>query len=187
MKAIVRTLGRGGAARCRTTSGPTVLGPTVLGMTLLALGGCAPTVATHGWRLDPAAVAQIQPGKSTEADVQRLLGSPSSVATFDNDAWFYVNQKTEVRSFYQSKVESQDVLRVDFNRDGVVADVKQHDLAMAENIEPAPEKTRTMGNELTLVQQFIGNIGRFNSGPAADSATSRAASAARRGIGGGGG
>ena len=177
MKAIVQRLSRGAAASRLP----------VLSLTVLALGGCAPTVVNHGWRLDPTAVAQIQPGKSTEGDVARLLGSPSSVATFDSETWFYVNQKTEVRSFYQSKVDSQDVLRIDFSRDGVVSDVKRHGLAMAENIDPAPERTRTLGNELTLVQQFIGNIGRFNSGPAADSATSRAASAARRGIGGSGG
>ena len=169
MKAMVQRLRSGGVALC--------LGG-------LVLGGCAPTVANHGWRLDPAAVAQIQPGKSTRADVQRLLGSPSSVPTFDDASWFYVSQKTEVRSFYQSKVEAQDVLRIDFSRDGVVTDVKQHGLDMAQNISPAPEKTRTMGNELTLVQQFIGNIGRFNSGAAADSAISRAGSAARRGAGG---
>ena len=158
-----------------------------LALALAAVSGCAPTVANHGWRLDPTAVAQVQPGKSTQADVQHLLGSPSSVATFDNDTWFYVTQKTEVRSFYQSKVEAQDVLRIDFDKGGVVADLKRNGLDTAENIQPAPEKTRTLGNELTLVQQFVGNIGRFNSGQPADNALSRAGSAARRGVGGGGG
>jgi len=32
-------------------------------------------------------------------------------------------------------------------------------------VEPSPDSTLTLGNELTLIQQLLGNIGRFNTQP----------------------
>lgn len=163
-------------ATCLTWIGRTV----ALSIAAFA-AACAPTVDNHGWRVDQAAVAQIQPGVTTRDEVRRLLGSPSSLAPFGDGSWLYVSQKTETRSFYQSTVDAQDVLRVDFDEAGLVTDLEQHGLDMARAIDPADEKTRTLGNELSVVQQFVGNIGRFNSGAEGAGATSRAAGAARRG------
>jgi outer membrane protein assembly factor BamE (lipoprotein component of BamABCDE complex) len=84
------------------------------------------------------------------------------MSTFNDKSWYYVTQRTEQLTFYDTDVAAQDVLRIDFGGDGLVSNVNQRGLEMARNIEPAPEKTRTMGNELTVVQQFVGNIGRFN-------------------------
>ena len=149
------------------------------------VAACSPTVANHGYRLDEAAISQIKPGVSDRGEVARLLGSPSSMSTFNDSTWYYISQKVEQRSFYQSRIDSQDVLKIDFDASGKVRDMGQHGLEMAQAIDPAGEKTRTMGNELTLVQQFVGNIGRFNAGdPAESAAASRAGAAARRGQGG---
>lgn len=148
---------------------------------LAALGACAPSLETHGHRLDPTTLSQVTPGVTSRQEVARLLGSPSSLATFGDDSWYYISQKTETRSFYQSQVEAQDVVRIDFDEAGVVREVKQHGLEMAQAVDPSEERTRTLGNELTIVQQFLGNLGRFNT----EESTSRAASAARRGPTGG--
>lgn len=142
-------------------------------------GGCAPTVTTHGHRLDAARVAEVRPGVTSREEVARLLGSPSSTGALDGQTWYYVMQKTERRSFYQAKVAAQDVVRIDFDQSGVVSAVNERGLEMARAVDPAPEKTRTMGNELTVVQQFLGNIGRFNTGTP-EGGLSQQGSAARR-------
>ena len=139
-----------------------------------ATSGCTPTVSTHGQRLDQDALAQIKPGATTKEEVAHLLGSPSSVSTFGDKSWYYVTQTREQLTFYQTKVAAQDTVRVDFDDRGVVQRVSDRGLEMARAVEPAAEKTRTMGNELTLLQQFVGNIGRFN-----PDATAAAASAVR--------
>ncbi len=151
----------------------------VLLATAAATAGCAPTVTTHGHRLDAARVAQIRPGVTSREEVAQLLGSPSSTGALDGQSWYYVTQKTERRSFYQEKVAAQDVVRIDFDPNGIVQAVNQRDLETARAIDPAEEKTRTMGNELTLVQQFLGNIGRFNTGTP-EGGLSQQGSAARR-------
>jgi outer membrane protein assembly factor BamE (lipoprotein component of BamABCDE complex) len=132
---------------------------------LCLTAACTPTVNTHGHRVDADRLAQIQPGVSSREEVTRLLGSPSTIGTFDQESWFYVSQRSEVMSFYQADITAQDVVRIDFDANGIVKDVGTHGLEMAQAVNPDPNKTRTMGNELSLVQQFVGNIGRFNSSP----------------------
>ena len=150
---------------------------------LCAAAGCSPTVTNHGYRLDPNLMAQIRPGVTSRDQVARLLGSPSSVGTFGDQSWYYVTQRTEQMSFYQSKVADQRVVRIDFDPSGVVSDVDQRGLQEARNVVPAKQVTPSTGNELTLLQQFVGNIGRFNSN--APDASSTVGSMARPGIPGG--
>lgn len=128
------------------------------------VGACSPTVSNHGYRIDPDTLARVQPGVSSREEVYRLLGSPSSVGTFDTERWYYISQRSEQMSFYQSEIVEQDVITVDFDAGGVVRDVAKQDMSMAEAIEPSTDKTRTMGNEFSLLQQLLGNVGRFNTG-----------------------
>ncbi len=133
--------------------------------TLLLLGGaaaCSPMVNNHGYRLDPDSLAQLQPGVTSREEVYRLLGSPSSVGTFDTERWYYISQRTEQMSFYQTEITAQDVVYVDFDRNGLVHEVTKQDMSMAMAVEPSTDKTKTMGNEFSLVQQLLGNVGRFN-------------------------
>jgi outer membrane protein assembly factor BamE (lipoprotein component of BamABCDE complex) len=134
---------------------------------LLGLAACTPTVSTHGHSLNLEELAQIRPGVTSREEVARLLGSPSTIGTFEQERWFYISQRSEVMSFYQADITQQDVVRIDFDGNGIVTDVQTHGLELAQAIEPDPNKTRTLGNELTAVQQILGNIGRFNSSPEA--------------------
>jgi outer membrane protein assembly factor BamE (lipoprotein component of BamABCDE complex) len=137
---------------------------TSLALLLLGAAACAPTVSNHGYRIDPETLAQVRPGVTSREEVYRLLGSPSSVGTFDTERWYYISQRSEQMSFYQSEITAQDVVTIDFDAGGVVQDIGQQDMSMAQNIEPSTDKTRTMGNEFSLLQQLLGNVGRFNSG-----------------------
>ncbi len=100
------------------------------GLAMLA-AGCSPTVRTHGHRLDEAALAQIEPGNTSREQVVQLLGSPSSLGTFDDSAWYYVSQRTETLSFYQDDVVDQNVVTITFDDRGVVQSVDRHGLEAA--------------------------------------------------------
>jgi len=124
--------------------------------------GCTPNIATHGHRLDAAALARIAPGNSSQTDVIDLLGSPSAQATFDNHIWYYVSQRTERHSFYYETVVSQDVVAIVFDDQGTVREINRSGLDQAMDIDLVDRETPTAGNELTVLEQFLGNIGRFN-------------------------
>ena len=60
----------------------------------------------------------------------------------------------------------QKVVEVTFDDKGVVQSVDRRNLADARQVALVERETPTSGNELNLLQQFVGNIGRFN--PQAD-------------------
>jgi outer membrane protein assembly factor BamE (lipoprotein component of BamABCDE complex) len=135
----------------------------------LVLSGCVPQVSNHGYRFDEAALAQIQPGRTTRDEVVQLLGSPSALTTFDGSVWYYVSQRTERMSFYQEDVVNQDVVAIAFDELGSVTSVDRHGLDRAQEVSLVDRETPTSGTELSVFEQFIGNIGRFN--PPADAST----------------
>jgi outer membrane protein assembly factor BamE (lipoprotein component of BamABCDE complex) len=137
----------------------------------VALLGCVPQVTNHGYRFDQAALAQIEPGRTTRDEVQQLLGSPSSLTTFDGSVWYYVSQRTERMSFYQEDVVNQDVVSIAFDERGTVTSVDHHGLEQAHQVSLVDRETPTSGSELNAFEQFIGNIGRFN--PPAEEANKR--------------
>jgi outer membrane protein assembly factor BamE (lipoprotein component of BamABCDE complex) len=128
----------------------------------LALGACVPQVSNHGYRLDEAALAQIESGRTSRDQVLQLLGSPSAVTTFDGSVWYYVGQRTERLSFYQEEVVNQDVVAIVFDDLGTVSRIERHGLDRAQEVSLVDRETPTAGSELTVFEQFIGNIGRFN-------------------------
>jgi outer membrane protein assembly factor BamE (lipoprotein component of BamABCDE complex) len=148
-------------ARCVRQARVVTVAP-VVATAALSLAACTANISTHGHRLDAAALAQIEPGQSSQGDVIQLLGSPSSLATFDDHTWYYVSQRTERHSFYHTSVVSQDVVAIVFDDQGTVNRVDRHDLNGAREIDVVDRETPTAGNELSVLEQFLGNIGRFN-------------------------
>jgi len=128
----------------------------------LALSACIPQVSNHGYRMDEAALVQVEPGRTSREQVLQLLGSPSSLTTFDGSVWYYVSQRTERMSFYQEEVVDQDVVAIAFDELGTVSHIERHGLDRAQEVSLVDRETPTSGSELSVFEQFIGNIGRFN-------------------------
>ena len=125
---------------------------------------CQTDVNLHGNLPSRDEVAQIHPGKTTKAEVTKILGSPSSIGVFDPDHWYYISKRTRRIAFFDPKVLDQEVYVVTFDQQGVVAAVERKGMKDAENISPAPGETPAPGRHLTFLEQLIGNMGRFNSG-----------------------
>jgi outer membrane protein assembly factor BamE (lipoprotein component of BamABCDE complex) len=148
--------------RFNKTSRPAwhVLRPVAL-LAALILAGCTISEDQRGNLPDPDRLAEIAPGTTTKEQVVKILGSPSSASTFDDDVWYYISRKTKQVAFLSPEVLDQQVYIVDFDDKGVVKDVGHKTLADAENVSPAPGATPAPGRELSFLEQLIGNIGRF--------------------------
>jgi outer membrane protein assembly factor BamE (lipoprotein component of BamABCDE complex) len=142
---------------------------------MLVAAGCSPEVNQRGDLPSPERVAEIHPGLSKE-QVVKILGTPSSMGVFNDNAWYYISRKTSRVSFFEPDVLDQQVFAIDFDNNGIVRNVGHRTLADAREIEPAPGSTPAPGRELTFLEQIIGNVGRFNKtggggGSAGDSTT----------------
>jgi outer membrane protein assembly factor BamE (lipoprotein component of BamABCDE complex) len=133
----------------------------------MTLAACTGRLDTRGNLADPEVVGQITPGQSTRGTVQDLLGSPTTVATFNDRTWYYIGRKTEKLAFFKPDVLEQEVVAVRFDPNGVVENVKVYGAEDAREIKLVDRTTPTAGKELTVLQQLLGNVGRFNSEPGA--------------------
>jgi outer membrane protein assembly factor BamE (lipoprotein component of BamABCDE complex) len=139
------------------------------GLAALSLGGCSVPVDQRGNLPQQSALNEIKPGVTDKATVTRLLGSPSSVAAFDPDTWYYISQKTKDIAFFKPELVDQEVVAIDFDKDGVVRDVRHRGYEDRVAVEPNPKATPAPGREFSFWEQLIGNFGRFSSstgGPA---------------------
>jgi outer membrane protein assembly factor BamE (lipoprotein component of BamABCDE complex) len=124
---------------------------------LIVLGACAPRVATLGNAPRKEQLAKIKPGQTKE-QVREVLGSPSSVAMFDKNVWYYISKREESFAFFKPTVKEQKVLIVRFTDDGEVKDVKHLSLADARKVKYVDDETPTLGREdgvLTSLMRII--------------------------------
>ena len=127
-----------------------------------ALTACSARVDTRGNLPDPDVVAQITPGEDDRNTVIETLGSPSTTAVFDEEVWYYISQRTETLAFFAPKVVERQVLIVHFDKRGIVTAIEALGLDDSRTIEHIERTTPTAGNEVTFIDQLVGNFGRFN-------------------------
>lgn len=127
----------------------------------LALSGCTPTVTQRGNMLEDYQVNKIITGVHTRSDVLRLLGSPTTQAPFDDNVWYYLGQETEKHGILDPEVVNERIVVVSFNEEGLVQSIRDMS-PEREEVPIARSKTPTHGNEVTVMQQLLGNIGKFN-------------------------
>lgn len=129
------------------------------------IAACAPIVDTRGNVPDSDLVEKIRVGATTRDEVSTVLGSPSSVATFDPNTWYYISKRTETVAFFRPEVLDQKVLTIRFDEAGLVREVSQTGKEAGEEIEPVDRVTPTSGQSFSFFQQVFGNLGRFGDEP----------------------
>ena len=115
-------------------------------------------------------VDDVVTGESKRSDVLRALGSPTTKSTFDSNVWYYIGQETEKRGIFDPKVTKERIFLVAFNDEGTLEAIEEIDRERI-NIPYVRDKTKTHGNERTLVQEFLGNLGKFNPQDTSNAAT----------------
>jgi outer membrane protein assembly factor BamE (lipoprotein component of BamABCDE complex) len=131
---------------------------------VLALGvlatGCNPVVDNLGNRTLKENVDQIQVGRTTKIEVQRLLGSPSNVASFDDNTWYYVSARQVQLAFLRPRTTEQSVLSIRFDQGGIVREVKQLGLEDAQATTYVDRTTPTRGGEPGVLRSLYDTLMR---------------------------
>lgn len=129
---------------------------------LLAIAGCTHPIETHGNVPDSDQVVQINPGVDDKTRVSQLLGSPSTTSPFGGNTWYYISKKTQTVAFLEPDVLDQEVLSITFDEQDIVKDMKIYGLEDGRLVAAVDRVTPTQGSDLTILQQLLGNLGRFN-------------------------
>ena len=136
--------------------------PAVLAiLSALLVGACTPITSYQGFQAVEANPKDVAVGVDTKSTVMERLGSPSAIAAFDPNTWFYVSQVSDNIAFRNANVRRRDIVAIAFNKDDEkVTSVNNYGLKDGHVIAFNRRQTPTRGRELSVLEQLIGTIGQ---------------------------
>jgi len=139
---------------------------------LLVAGGLAASLSAcsifssvpqpRGSLIEAEDYAPLKPGTSNKNDVLDAIGSPTSHATFDDNTWIYVSMVTAPTPLGFPTIRKQDVLVLQFDQNGTLKSLKTLDKKDARPVGMVAATTPTPGTKVNVMQQILGNVGRYN-------------------------
>lgn len=128
-----------------------------------ALSACSPDVHTRGNLPPDASLESIKVGESSQAQVASALGTPSTTSMFGTDeTWYYIGARTQQFAIWPTEELARQVVAVRFDEQGTVESVSLLDKDDGTQLAIVDRRTPTAGQEMNVVQQLLGNLGRFN-------------------------
>jgi outer membrane protein assembly factor BamE (lipoprotein component of BamABCDE complex) len=129
---------------------------------VISAGACAPVTAYHGFQAVEANPKEVKVGEDTKATVHERLGSPSAVASFEPNIWYYVSEVTDQVAFRRPITKKRDVVAIAFTKDSAerVEKVDTYSLKDGRIVSYNGRATPTRGREMTVLEQLLGNVGR---------------------------
>lgn len=126
------------------------------------LAACEPRISTHGYVPNEQILSRIEPGLHNRLEVAQFLGTPSTTALFGAETWLYITERREEYAFFHPEIIDQSVIAIAFDERGVVQEIAGYTLEDGIIVDPISRTTPTYGKQLGLLEQLVGNVGRFN-------------------------
>ena len=131
-----------------------------------ALSACSPITSYQGFQAVESNPKDVKVGVDDKTTVMDRLGSPSTVAAFDPNTWFYITQISDQIAYHMPTVRRRDVVVIAFNKaDDKVADVRTYSLKDGKIVPFNKRATPTRGRELSVLEQILGGLGNSNITP----------------------
>ncbi|MGE0844842.1 MAG: outer membrane protein assembly factor BamE [Flavobacteriaceae bacterium] len=111
---------------------------------------------SHGYVFSQDTVEQVPVGASRE-QVEFVLGTPSTTATFGNQIYYYISQTTERRPAQKPIIVDQRVMAVYFDADERVERIADYGIQDGAIFDFVSRTTPTTGDENTLLKQIFAN------------------------------
>ena len=96
--------------------------------------------------------------KSNKNDVIKVLGEPSTKSNFDNNVWFYIEQRKQNKSIIKlgkQYIEENNVLTIYFDNKGIVSKKKFLNKNDLKEIEFAKKETKPIYNNNSFMYEFL--------------------------------
>ena len=127
------------------------------------LTACIKEPADYGYNFSQQNIGAIKDGMS-KYRVRQILGSPSVISDVTKDSgrenWHYITSQVGDGILKDNQIKNSKIFTIEFT-DDLISKVNLQESEPKE-IKIATESTKSEGKNFTLIEQFIGNLGKFN-------------------------
>lgn len=120
-----------------------------------------PVIKTHGVAFLDIKEKKLVLNKTNQNDVKNILGHPSTVATFDNSLWIYI-ERTRTRGkllqFGRNFTYKNNVLSLEFDKYGILVSKDFYDIKKINKINFEERTTATISREQSFIYNFLSSI-----------------------------
>ena len=130
---------------------------------LLLLSNCQrnPIIDTHGVVFLDNKQKHLIIDKTNKNDVKKALGHPSTISTFDNSIWIYI-ERTRTRGkllkIGQNITNKSNVLALEFNEYGILTKKDFYNKNKINKIIFTKDTTETITREKNFVYSFLSSL-----------------------------
>ena len=99
--------------------------------------------------------------QSNKNDILKLLGSPSTKSTFNNDLWIYIERKTynsSLTKFENERIIVNNVLLIEINNMGLLEKKEFLDLTNMQELKFAEQTTDNQYKKNTFLYDFLSSM-----------------------------
>lgn len=135
---------------------------------LTLLGACVPMDRHHGFIPTEQDLSEVVVGKTTEAELDALIGKPSAQGMLTGSGWYYVGSTYRHYGAMKPQEVNRQVLAVSFDSRGTVSNVERFGLEEGRVIVLSRRVTDTGVSSASALRQVLGNIGNITAGQIVD-------------------
>lgn len=138
------------------------------------LSACNPIVSYHGFNNIEGMRLWAKKNTILKKELIARFG-PASFIDRDSlgegiESYYYVSFKKERFAFFKPEVTKRHIMALHFLNNQFI-DYAEYSLDDGHNIKLISDKTPTYGKELSVIQQILSNVGKFNNVPGQRSGT----------------
>ena len=133
-------------------------------MCAIALSGCSPRFANHGYIPPAEDLELIEVGSDTRESVAQKVGVPASSGVLNDSGYYYVRMRTKaVGPFAPQEIDRQ-VVAISFSEGGTVQNVERFGLEQGRVVVLSRRVTTSNTRGIGFLRQLFSNLGNFNPG-----------------------
>jgi len=131
----------------------------IFSLLLSSLNSCSGRISNHGVLNIENKINTVLERKLEKAEVEALLGPPSTVSAFEFNKWYYINNTMKHFAFYKSEIVSHKVYEIIFNSENQAIKINSYNEKDLNNITYNEDYTDTRGNQKSLLQNILKGVG----------------------------
>ena len=129
---------------------------------IFLVNNCSGRISNHGVLNIDKHITSIINDKLEKAEIEALLGPPSTISAFEFNKWYYINNTIKHMAFYKPEIIKLKVYEIIFNKENQAIKINTYDLENLNEISFNLDVTKTRGNEKPLLQYILKGIGNSN-------------------------